>query len=353
MAVNRPCGVSNRTYAQDMAIVRTSWQWGLLIGGLILLFCLPLFAGIRILNFMNGLGITVLAVLGLNILMGYCGQISIGQSAFVCVGAYTSVLLVTKLGFPFLAALPCAALVTAIFGTIFGLPAARIKGFYLAMSTLAAQFIVPALVMNVRPDITGGTDAIIVPPPEIGGIVFNTPTEMFFIIMPITVIMTFFAKNLVRGATGRAFVAIRDNDLAAELSGINVFRYKLIAFFVCSLYAGVAGSLYAHWARSVSPDHFTLMLSILYAGMVIVGGMGSTTGAVLGAFFFTLLSTTTGKLGTVWATAYPGIAAFAQTSVAPIVYGLVITLFLIFEPRGLNHRWQVFKNSYRLYPFPY
>lgn len=349
----RPCGTYDESYAQDMAIVRTRLQWILLIGGLIFLFSLPLFAGGRWLNLLNLIGISLIAVHGLNILTGYCGQISLGQAAFMAVGAYTSGVLTAKLGFSFWVALPCAALSAGIVGLIFGLPSLRVKGFYLAMATLAAQFIIPSLISHPLEGITEGIHTLIVPPPKVGGIVCTSPQSMFYIIIPIAVVMTFFAKNLVRTGVGRAFVAIRDNDLAAEVQGVNVFGYKLLAFFICSAYAGVAGSLWAHWMRAINPDHFSLMDSIWYVGMMIVGGLGSTAGAVFGVGFLRILDELTKEL-VMWLSGFFGAGgAFLQAALGPIVYGLVIILFIVFEPRGLAHRWEVFKASYRLRPFAY
>ena len=349
----RPCGTYDESYAEDMAIVRTRLQWIILVGGLILLASLPLFVGGRWLNLLNLIGISLIAVHGLNILTGYCGQISLGQAAFMAVGAYTSGILTAKLGFSFWAALPCAALSAGVVGLIFGLPSLRVKGFYLAMATLAAQFIIPSLISNPLAGITGGTHSLIVPAPRVGGIACTSPQSMFYIIIPIAVLMTFFAKNLVRTGVGRAFIAIRDNDLAAEVQGVNVFGYKLLAFFICSVYAGVAGALWAHWMRAINTDHFTLMDSIWYAGMMIVGGMGSTAGAVFGVGFLRSLDEAT-KVFVMWlADIFPAWGAFFQAAFGPIVYGLVIILFIVLEPRGLAHRWEMFKASYRLRPFAY
>lgn len=349
----RPCGTFDESYAEDMAIVRTRLQWLLLIGGLALLLALPLFVPGRWLNLLNLMGISLVAVHGLNILTGYCGQISLGQAAFMAVGAYTSGILTAKLGWSFWAALPCSALSAGIVGLIFGLPSLRVKGFYLAMATLAAQFIIPALISNPLEGITGGVHSLRVPPPKIGDISCTSAQSMFYIIIPIAVLMTFFAKNLVRTGVGRAFIAIRDNDLAAEVQGVNVFAYKLLAFFICSVFAGVAGSLWAHWMRALNPDHFTLMDSIWYAGMMIVGGMGSTAGAVFGVGFLRLLDELT-KESVMWLSGiFVAWGAFLQAALGPIVYGLVIVLFIVFEPRGLAHRWEIFKASYRLRPFAY
>jgi len=352
MAINRPCGTFDRSYDQDIAIIRTRLQWILLVVGLVFLFSLPLFLGGKWLDLANFIGISLIAVHGLNILTGYCGLISIGQAAFMAVGAYTSAILTTKLGLPFWAALPCAALTAGVVGLFFGLPSLRVKGFYLAMATLAAQFIIPALIANPLEPITGGIRSLRVPAPEIGGFICRTSQSMFYIIIPMAVIMTFFAKNLARTGVGRAFIAIRDNDLAAEVQGVNVFAYKLLAFFICSAYAGVAGSLWAHWIRAINPEHFTLMDSIWYMGMVIVGGMGSTAGAVFGTVFLRTLDYFTTAYSTSLASVFP-VVANLQSALAPLIYGLVIMVFIIFEPRGLAHRWQMFKASYRLRPFPY
>jgi len=319
MALNRPCGYYDESYGQDMAIVRTRLQWVILIGGLVLLFALPIFASGRILSVLNAIAITLIAVHGINILTGYCGQISLGQSAFVAVGAYITGILTSKLGFSFWACLTCSALGAGLVGLIFGLPSVRIKGFYLAMSTLAAQFIIPVVIANPLSGITGGWDSLVVKPIEIGGVVFRTQASMFYIIIPLAVLMTFFAKNLVRTGTGRAFIAIRDNELAAEVQGINVFAYKLLAFFICSVYAGVAGCLTAYWIKALNPTNFTLMNSIWYVGMMIVGGMGSTAGAVFGVVFLRTLEEITKISSSYLATIFVTWGPFLQGGLSPIV----------------------------------
>jgi len=239
-------------------------------------------------------------------------------------------------------------------GLIFGLPSLRLKGFYLAMATLAAQFIIPALIVNVFPEYTGGTSPLRVPSPKIGDFVFNTESTMAWIIIPMAVLMTVVAKNIARSSTGRAFVAVRDNDLAAGVTGINIFSYKLIAFFICAVFAGIAGSLWAHWVRVIGYEHFGIIDSIWFLAMVIVGGMGSTAGMVFGVVFLRSLD----EFATRWLTGFigglfPAIRLTIGATIGPIVYGLVIMLFLIFEPRGLAHWWEMFKRSYRLRPFSY
>lgn len=353
MATARPSGVYNETYAKEFAIVRTRFQWLLLILGLIWLFTLPLYCSGYILGIANHMGIALLAVLGLSILTGYCGQISIGQAAFMAVGAYTSTILVIEAGLSFWATLPCAALVAGLVGFIFGLPSLRVKGFYLAMATLAAQFIIPWLFGHVATDVTGGVFGLTVPAITFMGKPLTSQTSLFFTIMPLALGGIYFAKNLVRTRVGRAFIAIRDNDLAAEVMGINLFYYKLLAFFICSAYAGIAGALWAVWMRAINPEHFTLMSSVMYLGMLIVGGMGSISGACFGTIFIIGFDELTRRLSPVIGPLLGMPGATAAPALMPIMFGLIILLFLIFEPRGLAHRWQIFKASYRLWPFSY
>jgi branched-chain amino acid transport system permease protein len=353
MAINRPCGTYDTNYGQDMAIFRTRLQWILLGLFLVFIFTLPLYGGSYLLYMVNNISITLIAVLGLSILMGYCGLTSVGQSAFMAVGAYTTGILAVRLGFPFWATLPISAVVTGLVGVLFGLPSLRIKGFYLSMATLAAQFIIITLIINVRPDITGGTQSLVIPAPRLGDLILNTQDKMFYLIMPITIVMIYFAKNIVRTGTGRAFIAIRDNDLAAEVMGINIFKYKLLAFFICNVYAGIAGCLWAYSMRAISPDHFTLMDSIWFMGMVLVGGAGSTAGAIFGTVFIRGLDEIVKAVSPVLLTFFPQFRAENISGIGPIVFALVVIIFIIFEPRGLAHRWEIFKTSYRMNPFSY
>jgi branched-chain amino acid transport system permease protein len=336
-----------QNYAQDMGILRTKSQWLMLVVFLIFLLACPLFFSDRVLTIMTIIGITIVSVQGLNILTGYCGQISIGHAGFMAVGAYTSGILTAKLGMPFWVALPCAALAAGMVGLIFGLPSLKIKGFYLIMATIAAQFIIVWLIIQLR-SITGGPDGLSVPRPEIGSFVFRSKTSYFYLVMAIACLATFLAQNIVRTRAGRAFVAIRDNDLAAEVMGINLWAYKLIAFFIGCVYAGVAGSLLVHYFAFACLDQFPFMNSVWYLGMLIVGGMGSVPGAIFGAVSLKLLDELVTIVGPVLSSVF---AAQAAASLALISRGVVIMLFLIFEPRGLAHRWDLIKGYYRLWPF--
>jgi branched-chain amino acid transport system permease protein len=347
-----PCGTRNYSYAEDMAIVRTKTQWGLLAAFLILLFTAPLYLDNYWLGIANLIGITVIAATGLNILVGYCGQLSIGHVGFMAVGAYTSAILSNKLGAPFPLALIASGLMAGAVGIIFGIPSVRVKGFYLAITSIAAQFII-IWVINHWTSLTGGFNGISVPYASIGGLVFNTQGKQYFLIIVIAVLCVFFAKNLARTRVGRAFIAIRDNDLAAEVMGINLFYYKLLAFFIGCFLAGIAGSLLAHWTGSISTDNFSFMNSILYVGMIIIGGLGTTLGPILGVVLIQLLDVGVTKMTPALQTSFPSMPSGFATGIAPMLFGLVIILFLIFEPRGLAHRWNLFKSSYRLWPFSY
>lgn len=283
----RPCGVFDRQYTQDMAIVRTWQHWTALVGGLILLYIIPLSGAYYLISLINLLSIFIIVVLGLQVVMGYCGQISFGQPAFMAVGAYTSAILTSNYGISFWIALPLSGIAAGIVGIIGGASSLRIKGFYLAMATLAVHFVIMFLIMHLK--ITGGIQGIHPPPPQIGNIVLNTDERMYYLIVTIMVISTFAARNLVRSKIGRAFVAINDNDIAAEVMGVNLFYYKLLAFFISCVYAGLAGSLWAHYYMIVHPEQFSLMHAIWYVGMVIIGGLGSIPGVFFGVLFVRLL----------------------------------------------------------------
>lgn len=342
-----PSGTFNQSYAQDMAIFRTRTHWLLLLAFLAFLFTCPFYFGDRILTIMTIIGITVITVLGLSILTGYCNQISIGHAGFMAVGAYASGILCARLGWSFWASLPCAGLSAGMVGVLFGLPSLKIKGFYLIMATIAAQFIIIWFILQFR-NITGGGDGLAVPPPEIFGFPLKSKGSYFYLVMIIACLATFAAKNIVRTRAGRAFIAIRDNELAAEVMGVNLWAYKLLAFFIGCVYAGVAGSLLVHYVAFASVDQFPFMNSVWYLGMLIVGGMGSTFGAILGAVSLKLLDELVTVVGPMLSTA---VAPQAAASLSLIMRGLIIIIFLIFEPRGLAHRWQMVKAYYRLWPF--
>jgi branched-chain amino acid transport system permease protein len=350
--IDLPCGTRNFTYAEDMAILRTKTHWVLFIGFLVLFLAIPFYVSNYWLGVTNLIGITLIAAIGLNILVGYCGQLSIGHAGFIAVGAYTTAILTNRLELPFLVGLLCAGLVAGIIGLIFGIPSIRVKGFYLAITTIAAQFIIIWVINHWN--ITGGFVGIKVPYASIAGFEFRSEASQFYLIMSIAIICVFLSKNLARTKVGRAFIAIRDNDLAAEVMGINLLYYKLLAFFIGCFLAGIAGALLAHWIGFLNAEQFSLTESILYIGMIIIGGLGTSIGPILGVAFIRILQQvlTIGVVPYLEETFTMLPAGFA-TGVTPMVFGLVIILFLVLEPRGFAHRWNLFKSAYRIWPFSY
>jgi len=351
--LKKPCGTYDQTYAQDMALVRTPFRWGLLILMLIaLFFIIPIFASAYFLSVVNSICITIIAALGLNIILGYCGQISIGHAAFMAVGAYTSAILSYHLGWSFSITFPLSIITSGLVGLVVGMPALRIKGFYIAVSTLAAHFIIMWIILHAD-SLTRGVNAIEAAAPTLGGFIFKTERDMYFLIIVFTILATFLASNLVRTKIGRAFIAIRDNDLAAEFMGVNIFRYKMLAFLISACYAGGAGSLLAHYQGMISAEQFTLVESIWFLGILIIGGMGSVTGAIFGSIFIRVLHQVVIFLAPIIGNLFPAIAGSSVAGMTQMFFGLVIILFLIFEQRGLAHRWQLILASFRLWPFPY
>jgi branched-chain amino acid transport system permease protein len=354
MAVLRPAGDFDRSYEQDMSLVRQKWQWVVLIGGLILLFAAPRFGNTYIVTTLNQIAYTVITLQGLNLLTGYTGQISLGQAAFMLVGGYAAGLGAKELGLPFFLAIPFAGLMTGLVGLLFGLPSLRVKGFYLAMATLAAQFIIPWLSRQpVFEEYLGGTNGFIeVPVATFLGYRFGELTDFVYISLTVLLITTVLTINATRTRLGRAFISVRDNDLAAELLGVNLFHYKLRAFFLAAFFAGVAGSLRAFSQRGVGTQFgYGLDESVLFLGMLVIGGLGTNLGPFLGAIFVIVLEDFSLWLGGELALTFPDQAAQLLSSFRPIFFGLVLVLFLIFEPRGLAHRWRLMKASWRLRPF--
>jgi len=351
MAILRPAGDFDTTYAHDIATIRQRWQWVLLFAFILTLFTLPFYASQSVVSLVNRIGITIIAVQGLSILTGYTGQISLGQAAFMTAGGYISALLVIELNWSFFLALPVAAIGAGLIGLIFGLPSLRVKGFYLAMSTLAAQFIIPWFTRNAFPELLNGAQGLNVQVPVLFGIEFNSPQRYIYITLTVLVFSTIAAYNITRSRIGRAFVAIRDHDLAAELLGVNLFKYKLLAFFLASVYAGVAGSLAAHNIRHLNSETFNLIDSVIFLGMLIIGGLGSNLGPFFGSIVVEMLTEGATLFGPFFITLFPSTAAGAVQALRPLFFGFTLMIFLIFEPRGLAHRWRLIKAAWRLRPF--
>ena len=348
--ITRPCGYYDVTYRQDQRIIRTRAQWGWLITLLIVVYgVIPLLGDSFVFAVFNNLYIYIIATLGLALITGYCGQISLGQVAFMAIGAYTSTLLGIHFNLPFWIALPCAAVVSALSGLVIGIPSFRLKGFYLLLSTIAFHVIVMFVIIHT-PALYRGGAGLTASPPRLGGLVFDSDFKYYFICITALVIMTCLAKNITRGRLGRAFIAVRDNDIAAELTGIDVKRVKLQAFALSALFGGVAGSLWAHYSLDVHPAQFTMIRAVMLLGMLVVGGTGSILGAVLGVLFLGGIEQLLIYLMPVIQVMLPmGWAA----NMPLIIYGIIIMVFMVLEPRGLAHLWTSFRNWYRLWPFKY
>jgi branched-chain amino acid transport system permease protein len=345
------CGDFKTSYAADMAIFETPLPRVATVAFLVALAFVPAFASSYWLDVLNRIGIASIAALGLNILTGFTGQISLGNAAFMAVGAYATAAMANKLGLPFAMTIPLSGLVSAMVGMVFGVPSLRLKGLYLAMATLAAHFIVEFTASHWD-GMTGGVNGISIPPASLGPLQLAGDARLFYLIVPVGASLTLFARNLFRTRVGKAFVAIRDQDISAEVMGVRVFRYKLLAFGVSSFYVGVAGSLLAYQAGIISPENFPITLAIDQLAMVIIGGLGSVQGALFGAVFMTLLPELlrigTGMLSNEFPTL---VSLFAPLRTG--VFGLVIVLFLVFEPDGLAARWRLIKTYWKLYPFSY
>ena len=295
--------------------------------------------------------IFALAALGLNILTGYAGQLSLGSAAFMAVGAFASFNFIARLpGIPMLVAFALGGLCAAMVGIAFGLPSLRIRGFYLAASTLATQFFVVWCLTKI-PYLTNYSTSGVITAQKIVilGYTFDSPASKYLLVLGIVSFMALMAKNMVRSNVGRSWMAIRDMDVAAEVIGFRPMRTKLLAFAVSSFYCGVAGALYAYaYLGTVEPEAYNLDLSFRILFMIIIGGVGSILGSFLGAAFIVLLPV------------FLNILAHAlslPTSVASnlelMVFGALIIFFLIVEPHGLARLWQVGKEKLRLWPFPH
>jgi len=345
------CGDYKTTYKEDMVLFQTTFSKFWIIAFFIALYVAPLFLGNYTLYVGNLICIAIIGAMGISILTGFTGQISLGHGAFIGIGAYASGYLTMKLGFPFIVALPCAGLITALFGMIFGIPSLRLKGLYLAIATLAAQFIIEYLMVHME-FITNGVLGMMIDPPSIFGFSFDTDLKYFYLTATLAVLATMYAKNIVRTRPGRAFIAIRDRYISAEVMGVNLFKYKLMAFGISSFLAGVAGCLWAHYVTIITPEHFTIGVSIEYLAMIIIGGLGHVIGAIFGAIFMVLLPEVLRFLSEVMAGQFPMIVNIFA-ALKQVVFGGIIIGFLVYEPDGLAHRWQMIKAYWKLWPFSY
>ena len=333
-----------------MAVIRTRPQWITFACFLGFLGVFPLIFSGYVVSLMNRIAIYIVVVQGLNLLTGYTGQISVAQSAFMAIGAFTTGILSTKLGMNLWICLPFAGLVAGIVGIIFGIPSFRVKGLYLALVSIGAQFIIMYVLLHWK-SLTGGVHGIFIEPLTLGSIDFIEDKSFYLIAVGMAALVTYFTKNIARTRAGRAFIAVRDNDIVAEFMGVNLYYYKVLSFFIGCFFAGIGGWLWACYLGSASVDHYSLIDSIWFLAMVVIGGMGSVLGTILGVFFVEILRELTNILGPVMGDAIPFLGMTLPTALPLLTLGAVIVVFLIYEPRGLAHRWEIIKNLYRLWPY--
>jgi len=356
--MSRPSGIFDVRYEQDMQLIRTPLQKITLVLGLSLIISLPFFAGNYWVTTLIFVYIAIIGALGLNILIGYSGLISLGQAAFMAVGAYSALVYDKFLGLQFIPSLLLAGLTSAGAGVVFGLPSARLRGFYLALTTLVGHFIVLFIIYTPWvAQYIGVPHGILMPNVRLGPL--ELPSEyrllsFYYITLAAASLFALATANLFRTRTGRALVAIRDNDVVAELVGINTYRYKLMAFAISSFYVGIAGALYAYYLRVLVPGYFDFRVTIEYIAMILLGGLGRVWGSILGATFIVLLSE--GLKLIVSNIIVPIVGVGAASLLEPLrlsIFGAIIIIMILLEPYGIVNLLRRIKEYFRLWPFRY
>lgn len=340
------------SHAESNEVLRRPYQKVLVGAALAAVLLIPAAASSFYVHLLNLAALASVGALGLNLLTGYCGQISLGHAAFLATGAFTTVVLVVHVGAPFWLVVPAAGLVGALLGLLLGLPSLRFRGLYLAIGTLAMHYAVVFAVTSYQANIGPSASAgISIPDPRLGPLVLADDRVWYYFLLAVLGGVTAFCLNLVRTQPGRAWTAIRDRDIAAEALGVNLAHYKLLAFVVSSTLAAMAGSLHAYYSNVVTAEEFTLDLAVTYLAMIIVGGMGSILGSIFGAVFITMLP---------FAVDYvfeflPRSWRFGSTvfGVQFGAVGLSIVLFLVLEPRGLIEVWRRVETYFERWPFRY
>lgn len=351
----RPCGDFRTSYKQDNTIFETKTIRWVTILTIIALCFAPLLVDGYFITLLIQISYLGIAALGLNILVGYTGQISLGHGAFFGFGAFASAWLNTSFHIPVFLCIPLAGFLTMGVGMMFGAPAARIKGLYLAIATLAAQFIIEDFFARAE-WFSGGSAGSMAEPLSLFGFTFDTDQSFYYVALFSLVFMFIWGCNLMRSRDGRAFVAVRDHYLSAEIMGVKLNKYRLLSFGVSSFYAGIGGALYAHYLGYVSAEGFTIMMSIQFLAMIIIGGLGSIKGTLMGVIFMVFLpEVLESGVGLMKMTDWGNIPMVVDglAYIKEMAIGLVIIGFLIFEPEGLAHRWAQIKNYWKFYPFAY
>lgn len=347
----RRSGYYKVSYGADLALYDTPWRKLALAAAVVALLVVPLAASSNVVFVMDRLFIVIMGALALNLLTGYAGQISLGHAAFLAVGAFSSHYL-ASLGLPFLVVVPLAMVVGGVLGVIVGVPALRLRGLYLVLATVGFHYVVSFVINEYQTSGSSMLEALtglVLPHPDLGFTVLDTPEKWYYFLLVALAAVTAYCINLARTRPGRAWIAIRDRDITAAALGINVGRYKVLAFVVSSMLTCMAGSLLAYFLQSVSAEYFTLALAISYLAMVVIGGAGSIMGAYCGAIFVTMLPYVIR-----WTfTAFGADPRVQMTYVVPshtIVFGLMMIVFLMGEPRGLVGIWRRIVAYFELWP---
>jgi branched-chain amino acid transport system permease protein len=345
-------GDFKKTYAELVALTdsRPVWLWSLTL--VAVLVAAPYLLNSYALSFLTIILITVVGALGLNILTGYTGLISLGHVGFLVTGAYAYAVLVSRYGLPPLVGFLGAGIIPALASLVVGAPSLRLKGLYLAITTLAFSFIINTVILEAR-TVTNGARGIAVQRPEIFGVSFDSDTAFTQLCLGFAILTLFATLNIRRSRVGRAFVAIRDNDTAARVMGINLHAYKLFAFVTSAFITGLAGALYGIYLSFVSVEGFPFLLSIEALAILIVGGLGSALGAVLGTVLIVLLPEATRLVFGLFSAQMDALFSTGAQELKSMLYGLVIILFLRFQPRGLVGAWHDLRRLWVHWPLRY
>lgn len=351
-----PSGVYHESYTQDHAWWQTRFVKARMLFLLFLLFVVvPQVGSTYVLSVANTIGYTILSAMGVQLLIGFTGQITLGHAAFIAVGAYASAIGMLQYHLPYPVSLVLAALIAGLWSVLFGLPSARVKGFYLIMTTMAAQFVTVDFIITQYVSRIGGRGHYFSLPSgtvTIGPWVIEDDRDVYYLMLVLVIACLVAMANLTRTRVGRAWIAIRDNDIAAEVLGVNVVRYKLLAFFVAGVLGGIAGAFWITDLYFVSPEHFQFTWSLWLVGVILIGGVGSNYGTIFGSMFMVLVLEAL-KFALVPLTPVLPQLLEKFLYVKESAFGLAIILFLLYEPNGLAYRWWQIKNWIHLWPFSY
>jgi branched-chain amino acid transport system permease protein len=341
-------GYFKASYRSDLALVETRTRWVFLSIFLAALIVFPFFASVFLLDLASQVCLCLIGATALMLLTGYAGQISLGHAGFIAAGAYTTAILTKEWSAPFWVTLPASGFVGAVLGIIFGLPSLRLKGVYLALSTLAMHFIVIYLGAEYETR-SGFATGIVIKPPSIGAFKVRDPRLWYFLLLLAALLFLLFSINLIRSRSGRAWVAIRDKETVAEAIGVKVHFYKLSAFVIGAIMTSISGSLFAYYRGFVSVEAFSLFLTIQYVAMIIIGGLGTMLGAVFGTIFVVLLPYAIDAAGRMLQV--PSRLTTYMFAIQYASFGLIMIIFLILEPGGLVAIWSRIRNYFILWPF--